>query len=410
MPLTLFTGGRVLHPGAHELAEGDDILVEDDRIREIGPGLKASSARRIELNGKTIMPGLIDAHVHAVAWLINTAANAAAPASLVALRAHRTLSDMLMRGFTTVRDVGGADVGIKMAVEEGLVPGPRFIQCGNALGQTGGHIDIRSRNARPSTDPIGFGALGRVCDGVDEVRRCVREELKRGAEFVKLMANGGVSTPHDSLRSLQFSRDEILVAVEEAENFGTYVSAHVYSDKAILRAVECGVHSLEHCNLISPTTARLAAEKGAIACPTLTVFEALMREGPKIGLSASALAKADEVRRAGLESLDIMRQAGLAMAFGTDLPGQLNAGYQSMEFALRSEVLSPREIIASATVTSARLCGMEGRIGVIEPDALADLLVIDGDPLRDIGVLQEEGRHMPLIMRNGTIFKNTLAT
>ena len=408
MTSLLFTGGRFLDPERTELIDGVEVLIEGDRVKEVSERpIQSASATRIDLAGKTLMPGLIDAHVHVVAAMVDVAANSAQPSSLAALRAARVMNGMLMRGFTTVRDLGGADAGLAIAVEEGLIDGPRVVVCGKALGQTGGHSDTRGR----FDDRGGFGrrvgVLGRLVDGVDEVRRAAREEIKGGAKFIKIMANGGVASPNDPIHALGFSRAEIEAAVEEAENAGTYVAAHLYTDAAIRRAVECGVHSLEHCNLIQPATAELAVKAGAIAIPTLAAYEGLALEGAALGLGPESVAKIETVRRAGLESLDIMRRAGLPMAYGSDLLGGLHK-YQSMEFEIRARVLPVQEILLSASRLAARMCMMEGEIGVLAPGSYADLLVVDGDPYRDLGVLQHQGRHMAAIMRGGRFFKNSL--
>lgn len=405
----IFSGGRLLDPRQKELLDGIEVLVEDDVVREVSHRpIASASATRVDLRGKTLMPGLVDAHVHVVATLVNLAANAELPSSLVALRASRIMNSMLMRGFTTVRDLAGADLGLKLAIEEGLIDGPRLVICGKALGQSGGHIDYRSRFDERPLFLHRLGALGRICDGVDAVRSGAREEIKAGADFIKIMANGGVASPTDPIHFLQYSREEIRAVVEEAQNADTYVSAHVYTDKAIRRAVECGVHSLEHCNLIQKETAELAAKAGAIACPTLAAYEALALEGKAFGLGPESVAKIETVRRGGLESLQIMRDAGLPMAYGSDLLGQLHK-YQSIEFSIRSRVLSAWEIIESATLVSSKLCRMEGKIGLIAPGAYADLLVVDGNPVKDISLLENEN-NLSAIIKGGRFYKNALAS
>ena len=406
----LFTGGRVLDPERGELAEGVDVLVEGDRIKEVSDApIRSAAATRIGLAGRVLMPGLIDAHVHVIASLVDVGANAALPSSLAALRAGRTMGGMLRRGFTTVRDVGGADNGLVLAVEEGLIEGPRLVIAGKALGQTGGHTDFRGRADDRWAFDDRVGALGRICDGVSAVRRAAREEIKAGARFIKIMANGGVASPNDPIHALGFSREEVSAAVEEAANAGTYVSAHLYTDEAIRRCVECGVHSLEHCNLIQPETARLAARAGAVAVPTLVTYEALAAEGAAFGLGPDSVAKIETVRRAGMESLEIMRAAGLPMAYGSDLLGQLHH-HQSGEFAIRGRVLPAREVIASATTVAAKLCRMEGEIGALRAGAFADLLVVDGDPLENLDLLQHQGAHLSAIVKGGRFHKNALAT
>lgn len=405
----LLSGGRLLDPRRDELLDRHDIVIEGNRIVEVSDKpVRSGVATRIDLAGRTVMPGLIDCHTHVVAHEVDFLRNCIVPSSLAALRAARIMSTFLSRGFTTVRDLGGADYGLVLALREGLIPGPRLVICGKALSQTGGHSDFRTRSDdRASIFSERVGAMGRLCDGVDGVRLAAREEIRAGAEFVKIMANGGVASPTDPIHALQFSRDEIRAVVEEAENAGTYVSAHLYTDKAIRRAVECGVHSLEHCNLITAETARLAAESGCVAVPTLVAYEALAWDGESLGLSAESAAKIDTVRSAGMRSLEIMRDAGLSMAFGSDLLGPLQK-YHCMEFEILARVLPTSEVIRSATTVGARLCRMEGQIGELVPGAFADLIVVDGDPYSDLGCLMDDGRHMPLIMRDGWIASNRL--
>jgi imidazolonepropionase-like amidohydrolase len=405
----LFAGGRLLDPNRDELRDGFEVLVENDRIKEVSDRPIASmSATRIKLAGKTLMPGLIDCHVHVVAALVDLAANAMAPSSLATLRAARILRTLLERGFTTVRDCGGADHGLVRAIEEGLIDGPRLVISGKALSQTGGHGDTRPRSDDREMFSARVGAISRLVDGVDGVRKAAREEIKAGARFVKIMANGGVASPNDPIHAMGFSRDEIRAAVEETENAGFYVAAHLYTDAAIARAVDCGVHSLEHCNLIRPETARRAATAGAVAVPTLVTYEALAREGKAFGLSPESVAKIETVRKGGMASLSIMREAGLPMAFGSDLLGQLQR-HHCKEWEIRARILPAAEIIRSATLIGAKLCGLEGEVGAIFPGAYADLLIVDGDPYRDVGLLQGDGAHMPAIMKGGTFFKHTLS-
>ncbi len=407
-PAILFINATLFDGDSPITQPYSQLLVSEGRIERISStAIDAKQARVIDLQGKTLMPGLIDCHVHVVASTANLGANALLPDSLVSARASRLMNQMLMRGFTTVRDVGGADYGLKQAQMEGLIVGPRLIICGKALSQTGGHTDYRGRFDRRSADfyATKLGALGRICNGVDQVRRAAREEIKGGAEFIKIMANGGVSSPSDPIDFLSFSLEELRAIVEEASNAQTYVSAHVYTDLAIRRAVEVGVRSLEHCNLITSETAAYAASKNAMACPTLVTYEILKQEGEQYGLLPDSLAKIDDVRLAGLDSLKIMYDAGLPMAYGSDLLGDMHI-HQSEEFTIRASVLPNNEVIRSATRNAAQLLGMEGEIGSLQIGASADLLVIDGNPLEDISLLCNQGQYMPLIMRQGDIVKN----
>lgn len=405
----IFYGAKVLDVDNGTLLGGLEVHVEGDRVVRVSSQKRdTAGVERIDLKGRTLMPGLIDAHVHVIATLVDLAKNAELPSSLIALRSSKIMHEMLMRGFTTVRDLAGADLGLKLAVDEGLIDGPRLVICGKALSQTVGHCDYRARNDKRQLHPASLGALGRIADGVDEVRRATRDEIKGGADFIKIMANGGVSSPNDPIHVLQYSRDEIRAIVEEAENYGLYVAAHTYSDASIRRAVECGVKSLEHCNLITLETAKFAAEAGAIACPTLAAYEGLALEGAAFGLSADSQAKIETVRTGGLESLRLMKEAGLPMGFGTDLLGQLHK-YQSMEFEIRAKVLTAHDILYSASRVSSRLCMMENQIGVISEGAYADFVVVNGNPLEDVTILSRPEKSLAAIVRGGKFYKNTLA-
>jgi len=406
--LTLFANARIVDGTSAHRPDPVDVLVEDGTIREVGK-VSSEKARRIDVGGRTLMPGLIDAHVHVVASTADLGRNAMLPDALATIRSLAIMKAMILRGFTTVRDVGGCDQGLRVGAAECEIPTPRLVISGKALSQTGGHCDFRGRydDRTPPQRSFRLGALGRIVDGVDEVRRAAREEIKGGADFIKIMANGGVASPTDPIHFLGFSRPELEAVVEEARMAGTYVSAHLYTDEAIRRCVEAGVHSLEHCNLIRPATAARAAAAGCIAVPTLVTYEALALEGEALGLSPESAAKIETVRTGGMESLAIMRDAGLPMAFGSDLLGGLMK-YHSMEFEIRARVLPAAAIIASATTVGARLCRLEGRIGTIAPGAFADLIVVDGDPLADVTLLGSDGAHLRAIMARGRFYKNEL--
>ncbi|MEO0830976.1 MAG: amidohydrolase family protein [Pseudomonadota bacterium] len=283
---------------------------------------------------------------------------------------------------------------------------PRLNICGKALSQTGGHCDQRGPLDRSPTDGYQdrLGCMGVICDGVPDVRRTAREQFRTGADFLKIMANGGVSSPSDPIHFLGFSREELLAMVEEAENVGSYAAAHLYTDQAIRRAVECGIHSLEHCNLIGSETAEMAAKAGCIACPTLITYDKLISEGPAMGLPPASVAKVDDVRLKGLESLAIMRDAGLPMAYGSDLLGGMQP-HQSGEFELRSRVLPSQMVIDAACGIAARLLRLEGLIGTLVPGAYGDLILVSGDPLKDITVLGGQGERMDVIVKNGAVVK-----
>jgi imidazolonepropionase-like amidohydrolase len=407
--MIIFENVSLLDGSQDHAASGMSVLVEGETIREVSDKSIPGNAQRIDLKGKTLMPGLIDCHIHVVAALANLGANAMLPDAVVALDSAKRMRETLLRGFTTVRDLGGATLGLRMACEQGLFQGPRMTLCGKALSQTGGHCDFRGRfDTRPADFfAARLGSMGRLVDGVADVRRACREEIKAGADYIKIMANGGVASPSDPIAFLGFSEEEIAAAVEEARMAQTYVAAHLYTAEAISRAVRLGVRSLEHCNLIDAKTARQAAAAGAIACPTLVTYEALHNEAASLGMSAESVGKIDDVRLKGMESIAIMAEAGLMMAYGTDLLGPMQR-HQSEEFVIRGRVQPAIEVIRSATVNAAILMNQVGRIGCVAPGALADIIVVDGDPLADLSLLTHQGAHMPAIMQGGRFVKNTL--
>ena len=406
----LFHGGRLLDPHRPELRDGVEVLVEGERVKEVSDRpIQSSSATRIDLGGRTLMPGLIDAHVHIFLDEVNLALLDNMPLTLLSARATVRMRDMLMRGFTTVRDTGGGDWGMKIASEQGLVEAPRLFISGQAISQTGGHGDFRRKT---QTDIecgccSGLSYMGRIADGVPEMIRAVRDELRKGADQIKLMVSGGVASQSDPLESVQFRRDEIEAAVEEATRWGAYVLAHAYSAEAIHRAVEAGVRTIEHGNLIDGETAELMAAHGAYLVPTLVTYDSMRRRGAEYGLSAYSQEKNLVVLDAGLRSLELCRAAGVKIGFGTDLLGALNDD-QSREFVIRREVMPAHEIIRSATLVNAEIVQRPGVLGEITPGALADLLVVDGDPYRDLGLLQDQGAHIAAIMKGGRLYKNRL--
>ncbi|MCY3750426.1 MAG: amidohydrolase family protein [Gammaproteobacteria bacterium] len=405
MVSTLFTNATLFDGEADGLRQGYHVLVEGMEIREVSDRpLRSVSAETIDVKGQTLMPGLIDAHVHVTDHDVSPARLQELPPSWVALKAAKLMREMLFRGFTSIRDAAGADSGLARAVEEELITGPRLFHCGRGLSQTGGHGDFREPGN--DVDPCCYGRTGMtiIADGVSAVRKAAREELRKGAHAIKIMASGGVTSPSDPLLGLQYSEDEIRAAVEEAEHRETYVLAHTYSDEAINRALKCGVRSIEHANFIELDTAELAERSGAFVIPTLVTYQAMMDRGEEIGLPAYSTKKVSEVHKAGLKSLEYLKQAGTSTGFGTDLFGPLH-DMQSDEFQIRAEVLTPFEILQSATKINAQLLNMYPKLGCIRPGALADLLIIDGNPLRDISLLQLPERTITHIMKSGRFYK-----
>ena len=410
MSSVLLKNFQLLEPTWGELRSGYEMLIEGTTIHALSDKpIKAQSARVIDCQGQTLMPGLIDSHVHIFLTEVSIPSLEKMPLTLMTARAVQAMKAMLDRGFTTVRDTGGADWGIKEAVEHSNVPGPRLFIAGQAIGPTGGHSDSRRR-----TD---YGLRCRCCnamsytmavsDGVTEVRRSAREQMRQGADHIKIMMSGGVASPFDPLTSLQFSMEEARAAVEEAEAFGRYTCAHAYTPEAITRAANAGVRTIEHGNLIDEASAKLMASKNMFLVANLVAYYAMRERAEEFGMTRDMLDKNDMVIDGALRSLEICKRAGVPVAYGSDLLGQLQVD-QSREFLLRREVLEPIDIIRSATTVGAQVVRMEGKIGTVQEGAFADLILVNGNPLKDLGVLQNQGRDIHLIMKGGHIHKNTL--
>jgi imidazolonepropionase-like amidohydrolase len=407
MTQLLLSHARILDVRAGLWRDDQSLLVEDGRIKEISDKkIEAQQAQQLDVAGLSLIPGLCDAHVHV------TAATASFPdlmrwsPSYVAARAGDIMSAMLMRGFTTVRDCGGADYGLAMAVEQGFIIGPRLLFSGHAISQTGGHGDMRGPGESFEQCTCCAG-LGLIADGVSQVRQACREEIRKGAHFIKIMASGGVASPTDRIGNTQFSLDEIRAAVEEAEAAELYVAAHAYTARAGKRALECGVRSIEHGNLIDEEVMDLLVAKDAFLVPTMSTHEMLGREGVAAGMPKEMCDKVFELIEAGKQTHARAAARGVRMVFGTDLLGSMHR-HQLLEFSIRSAFHTPLQLIRSATVAAAELFQLEGELGVLEPGGRADLLAIEGDPVADIGVLLEPERRLKLIVKDGVIYKNTL--
>ena len=408
--LLLLRNLELLDPVAGEVRGGVEILIEGDRFKEVADGpLRSDGADVIDCGGGVVLPGLIDCHVHCMHSEVYMRRMEDVPLTLATARAAVRLRSMLDRGFTTVRDTGGTDWGVKSAVDQGLLTGPRLFIAGRSLGPTGGHSDGRGRTNDGYNCPCcnGQAYLRLVVDGVDAVRKAVREQMRQGCDHVKIMVSGGVASPYDPLDSLQFTIDEISAAVEEAEAFGRYVLAHAYAAEAIERAVANGVRTIEHGNLIDEPRAALMAERGAYLVANLVAYVAMKERAASYGMPPEMLEKNDMVLEGGYRSLEICRNAGVKVAYGSDLLGALLED-QSREFSIRAGVQPPIDVIRAATTIAAEVLRRPGKLGVVAPDAWADLIVVDGNPLQDIRLLEGQGRHLSLIMKGGVMHKNRL--
>jgi len=399
---------NVFDPLTRTRHEHVDVLVSNGKIADIGATLDDAAVKtRLRMTGHTVLPGFIDLHVHVVASNTNLGVNANLPNFLAALRTLPILRGMLNRGFTTVRDAGGADFAMCEAVNSGILVGPRILPAGKALSQTGGHGDFRQRNDHLD-DACGClgrqGSISRVVDGEDAMRIAVREEILKGATQIKVMASGGVASPNDPITNTQYSIAELKAAVEEAEAAGTYVMAHAYTAKAIRRAVECGVRCIEHGNLVDEETAKLMLERGVAMVPTLSTLDHLLNYGPVLGFPQASLDKIDAARSGGREALALLARIGVKTGFGSDMLGELHR-HQSDEFTARAEIVGNEEAICSATSVAADIIGEKGVRGTVSVGAVADLVVVNGDPIEELSLLLGQGENIPLIIKNGAIVK-----
>jgi len=402
----LIKNGRIINTRAGTLSAKKHIYIEDDRIKEISDVGSMQADTLVDADGRVVMPGLCDAHVHVVAATASFSELSRWSPLYTAARASRIMEGMLMRGFTTVRDCGGADYGLSDSVNEGYFNGPRILFCGHALSQSGGHGDMRDKGEAvdPCTNPA---VLGVMVDGVTEVRRACRNEIRKGAHFIKVMASGGVASPTDRIGNTQFSEEELGAAVQEAEAAGLYVAAHVYTARAANRALKCGVRSIEHGNLIDDLTIDLLLETESFLVPTMSTHEVLGSEGVENGMPEHLCRKVFEVVEAGKKTHAYANGRGVRMVFGTDLLGNMHR-HQLIEFQIRSAFQRPDELIRSATLTAAQLFQMEGEIGEICEESFADILVIDGNPLENISCLQSPEKFLKCIFKSGQIIKNEL--
>jgi imidazolonepropionase-like amidohydrolase len=404
--VTLTNGMVIKATGDPAFAGG--VAVENGMIVDVFEGKPPppAGANVIDVGGRSVLPGLMDAHVHATAVDADIQLQPVRRfESEIAVLAARSLTDMLERGFTTVRDAGGADAGLRRALEQGAFAGPRLLVSGRAITQTGGHGDQRPAPewetgcGCPSGPHVGL--IGSVADGPDEVRRAARDELRRGADQIKVMASGGVMSPTDPITSVQYSLDELRAAVQTADAVGTYVLAHAYTAQAAQLCIEAGVRSVEHGNLIDEQTAKLMAARGTFLVPTLVTYDKLHSEGARHGIGHDQLQKLGAVIEAGLQSLELAQRYGVKIGSGSDLLGPMRE-YQGEEIALQAKVLGAMGAIVACTRTNAELFRLEHELGTLEVGKRGDLIVVDGDVLAEPGLLGQPDKTV-LVVQDGDI-------
>jgi len=376
---------RIFDGTSPELIEGG-VHVVDGTIAAVGE-LPGGADQVLDARGGTVIPGLIDAHFHAYGISLDMQFTEASALSYLALVGARRLGGALRRGFTTVRDVAGGEPGLAKAIAQGLLPSPRYLYTGAALSQTGGHGDPRPGDL-DGCGCAGAGHTSEVVDGVEPLRRAVRDRFRRGAHAIKIMTSGGVISLTDPIRVPQYSPEEIRAVTDEAARRGSYVAAHAYSPEAIQHSVRNGVRSIEHGNLLDAPTAALMAEHGAYLVPTLATYDAMDRRGVEVGLNPIGQAKNREVLDAGRHAIELARAAGVRVGFGTDLMGELEDD-QLQGLRLQAEVDTPLDLLRSATSVNADLLGRPD-LGRVTVGAAADLLVLDGDPFATPSILWDE--------------------
>jgi imidazolonepropionase-like amidohydrolase len=409
--ITVFRNVKIFDGLSEEIQDGGDVVVEGDRIREVTarPG-SFKQAAIIDCQGRYLMPGLIDCHFHAYSPSMNLAVSDHMPPPLMAAHAARVLEGALRRGFTTVRDAAGGDIGLWMAIDQGLIKGPRFYFAGKALSQTGGHGDMRPGNSHDLCGCKGYsGSITLVIDGADAVRAAVREELRKGAHQIKLFVSGGVLSPADPMWMPQFTEDEIRAAVYEASTRRTYVMAHSHTDDSSRRCSEFGVRTIEHGTLINKDkTAQILAKNGTYVVPTLSVADVLRQRGNELGLSPAIIDKINSVGSEALRSIETLARAGVKLGLGSDLLDHAFHPFQGGELALRGQVAKPIDVLRSATSINAEILQLPGELGCIKAGAFADILVLEGNPFTDLGLFSTPQKNMPVIMKGGVFVQNDL--
>lgn len=402
MTATVLTHASLIDGTGREPVPDAWVRIEDGLVTAVGTGpVTCGDAEVVDCAGRTVMPGLIDAHAHmgAVDYLDRLLEGSRAQ---YAAAVFREIESTLRSGFTTIRDAGYTDAGFRLAVADGTVPGPRLLVSNGPLSQTGGHSDLRRGHQRePAVMFDGLVWTGVVADGVDQVRRAAREVLRAGADQVKVMASGGCASHGDDVTDTQFSREELAAIVYEAGARGRPVIAHAYNPGSIANAVQAGVRSIEHGNLLDEASARLMAERGTFLVPTIATFRLLSEDGLAMGMTREQVDQVHTVLDHAYTSLEIATAAGVRIGSGSDVLGR-HQPHKALELALQAKVTGPLEALRSATSVNARLIGRGDDLGTVAEGYVADLLIVDGSPAEDIAVLQD-GTAVHAVLQSGRV-------
>ena len=407
MSLILFTNATRLGCTGSDTGVSAWVGGEDGVIREVGTGSapRIAGAETTDCGGKTLMPGLIDGHMHASLFTndLGELHRKILP-STACFRAAKILEDTLMQGFTTVRDAGGIDAGFREAQKQGLITAPQLQVCGRAISMTGGHADPRLPTE--IAPPVTVGMLGVIADGVDEVRKAAREQLRLGADYIKVMAGGGCASAADEPDTVQYSPEELAAIVYEAKAAGKTVLTHNYSTRSMKMCAEAGVHSIEHGNYLDRETARILREHGCWLVPTMATYEIMASRGEEFGIPSYFLRKMKEVQKHSENALAIAFEEGLKIGSGSDMVGS-GQPFKALEIELKARVMGPMKAILCTTRDNAELMGLSDRVGTIEAGKCADFILVDGDPLKDVRIFQNREKILAIV-QDGKFIKKTL--
>lgn len=407
MNMVLLKNGRVINDDCVGFSSPQDILIENNKIQKVAKDITVTSnnVEIIDLHNQFVLPGLIDAHIHVSSPILSLSTDECAE-TYIGIFAKVELEKMLRRGFTSIRDAGGELHGIAKAAKDGLIKGPRLFYSGRAISQTGGHGDFRTRSApfMPCGCCHSGSIISRIADGVSEVRKAVRDEFRKGATQIKVMASGGVTSPNDSIYDTQFSIEELRAIVEECDAKGSYVMAHVFTPEGIRRCVDAGIRTIEHGFLLNEEAANHMAKHEVFLVPTFCIMDSISRFGQSEGISDDSLSKLNAIKDQAKLSVKFAKEAGVKIGLGSDVWGSA-LSRQANELLLRAELESASDVIRSATQVNADLLQKKDELGYIKEGYLADIIVLAENPVEDISVLTNNNNQITLVVSDGEVVK-----